>query len=64
MGQGMMGEEEIEATAQRVLENQDEARRLYEQLYSVKLRDFYLRTAKIKERETSYDDFVKLAEKR
>lgn len=64
MGQGMMGEEEIEATAQRVLENQDEARRLYEQLYSVKLRDFYLNTAKIKEREISYDDFVKLAEKR
>ncbi|MEQ8909049.1 MAG: trigger factor [Vicingaceae bacterium] len=63
MGQNMMGEEEIEATAKRVLENQDEARRLYEQLYSAKLRKFYLEKAKIKEKDISYDDLVKLAEK-
>lgn len=64
MSQDIMGEEELEDTAKRVLQNQDEARRLYEQLYSVKLRDFYQKTAKIKEKEISYDDFVKLAEKR
>lgn len=64
MGQNIMGDDELEDTAKRVLQNQDEARRLYEQLYSVKLRDFYQKTAKIKEKEISYDEFVKLAEKR
>jgi trigger factor len=64
MGQNMMDEQELEDTAKRVLENQDEARRLYEQLYSAKLREFYNQTAKIKEREISYDDFVKLAEQK
>lgn len=64
MGQGMMDEQEMEETANRVLENQDESRRLYEQLYQAKLREFYNNTAKIKEKEISYDDFVKLAEKK
>lgn len=64
MGQNMMDEAEMEDTANRVLQNQDEARRLYEQLYQLKLRDFYKNTVKIKEKEVSYDDFVKLAEKK
>jgi trigger factor len=64
MGQGMMDETEMEETANRVLENQDEARKLYEQLYALKLRDYYNKTVKIKEKEISYDDFVKLAEKK
>ncbi|KAA3645984.1 MAG: hypothetical protein DWP98_10615 [Bacteroidetes bacterium] len=64
MGQSMMDEAELEETANRVLENQEEARRLYEQLYQLKLRDFYNKTVKIKEKEISYDDFVKLAEKK
>lgn len=64
MGQNMMDEKELEDTANRVLENQDEARRLYEQLYSAKLKEFYKQTVKIKEREISYDDFIKLAEKK
>lgn len=64
MGQGMMSDEEMEETANRVLQNQDESRRLYEQLYQAKLREFYNKTAKIKEKEISYDDFVKLAEKK
>ena len=64
MGGNMMEEAEMEETANRVLENQDEARRLYEQLYATKLRAFYNETAKVKEKEVSYDDFVKLAEKK
>ncbi len=64
MGQNMMDEEGLEDTAKRVLENQDESRKLYEQLYQVKLRSFYKETVKLKEREISYDDFVKLAEKK
>lgn len=64
MGQNLMPEEELEETANRVLQNQDESRRLYEQLYQLKLRDLYNKTVKIKEKEISYDDFVKLAEKK
>ena len=64
MGGNMMDDAEMEETANSVLENQDEAKRLYEQLYAEKLRTFYNSTAKIKEKEVSYDDFVKLAEKK
>jgi trigger factor len=64
MGGNMMEDAEMEETANRVLENQDEAKRLYEQMYAAKLRGFYNETAKIKEKEVSYDDFVKLAEKK
>ena len=64
MGQNMMDETELEDTANRVLENQEESRRLYEQLYQLKLRDFYNKTVKVKQKEISYDDFVKLAEKK
>ncbi len=64
MGGNMMEDAEMEETANRVLENQEEAKRLYEQLYATKLREFYNATAKIKEKEVSYDDFVKLAEKK
>ena len=64
MGSNMMDDKEMEETAHRVLENQDESRKLYEQLYAGKLREFYNTTAKVKEKEISYDDFVKLAEKK
>ena len=64
MGGNMMEDAEMEETANRVLENQEEAKRLYEQLYATKLRTFYNDTAKIREKEVSYDDFVKLAEKK
>jgi len=64
MGQNMMDENELEDTAKRVLENQDEARRLYDQLYQLKMRDLYKEKVKVKEKEISYDEFLKLAEKK
>lgn len=64
MGQGLMEEEEMTETANRVLQNQEEAKRIYEQLYQLKLRDLYNSTVKVKEKEISYDDFVKLAQKK
>lgn len=64
MGQNVMEEAELEETANRVLQNQDESRRLFEQLYQQKLRAFYNDTVKIKEKEISYDEFLKLAEKK
>jgi trigger factor len=63
MGQ-IMDDTELEDTAKRVLQNEEEARRVYDQVYSSKLRKLYNDTVKIKERNISYDDFVKLAEKR
>jgi trigger factor len=62
MGQNFMDDAELTDTANRVLQNQDEARQIYEQLYQQKLIELYNNNFKIKEKSVSYDEFVKLAE--
>ncbi len=62
MGQNFMDDTELTETANRVLQNQDEARQLYEQLYQQKLIALYNEKFNIKEKAVSYDEFVKLAE--
>lgn len=52
-------EKEIEDIVARVLSNQDEVKRLSEQLTSKKLLDFYKENAKLKTKELSYEAFVK-----
>ena len=52
-------EKELEDIANRVLGNQDEAKRLQDQLVSKKLLDFYKEAITFKEKEVSYDTFVK-----
>lgn len=52
-------QKELEDIANRVLSNQDEAKRLQEQLTSKKLLDFYKETITFKEKEVTYDAFVK-----
>ncbi|MFC4218699.1 trigger factor [Flagellimonas marina] len=54
-------EEELESIAGRVLGNQDEVKRLSEQLMSQKLLDLYKEKANLKVKEVTYDDFVKEA---
>ncbi|MEW2920099.1 trigger factor [Muricauda sp. ANG21] len=54
-------EEELENIAGRVLGNQDEVKRLSEQLMSQKLLDLYKEKANLKVKEVTYDDFVKEA---
>jgi trigger factor len=54
-------EEELENIAVRVLSNQDEVKRLSEQLMSQKLLDLYKEKANLKVKEVSYDDFIKEA---
>lgn len=54
-------EEELEGIAARVLGNQDEVKRLSEQLMSQKLLDLYKEKANLKVKEVSYDDFIKEA---
>jgi len=52
-------EEELDSIAERVLGNQDEVKRLSEQLMSQKLLTLYKEKANLKSKEVSYDNFVK-----
>jgi len=52
-------EKELDDIAQRVLSNQDEAKRLQEQLVSQKLLNFYKEKITFKTKEVNYEEFVK-----
>ncbi len=58
-GQMNPSDEELDGIAARVLSNQDEARRISEQLISQKLLEVYKEKANIKVKELSYENFVK-----
>jgi len=48
-------------TAMNVMKNEEEYRKIYEDLYFHKMMGFYKKTLKLKDKSVSYDDFVKLA---
>ncbi|NVK52718.1 MAG: trigger factor [Flavobacteriaceae bacterium] len=52
-------EKELDDIAGRILSNQDEAKRLQEQLISHKLLTFYKENITFKTKEVSYEDFIK-----
>ncbi|MGB7395353.1 MAG: trigger factor [Pricia sp.] len=52
-------EEELDGIAARVLGNEEEAKRLSEQLMSQKLLNLYKDKANLKTKEVSYDNFIK-----
>ena len=52
-------DEDLEPIVMRVLSNQDEVKRLSEQLMSKKLLDLYKEKANLKVKEVTYDNFVK-----
>jgi trigger factor len=54
-------DEELEKYAANMLQNQDEVRKIFEGLYEDKVIAKCKEEMKIKEKEISYDDFVKLA---
>jgi trigger factor len=58
-GQMNPEEKDLDDIVQRVLGNQDEAKRLQEQLVSKKLLDFYKDKMTFKVKEVNYDKFVK-----
>ncbi|WP_299113613.1 trigger factor [uncultured Winogradskyella sp.] len=58
-GQMNPSEKELEDIAARILSNQDEVKRLSEQLMSQKLLELYKTEANLKTKEITYDDFVK-----
>lgn len=58
-GQMNPSDKELDDIAARVLSNQDEARRISEQLVSQKLLTVYKEKANLKTKELSYENFVK-----
>ena len=58
-GQMNPTEKELEDIAARILSNQDEVKRLSEQLMSQKLLSLYKTEANLKVKDITYDDFVK-----
>lgn len=58
-GQMDPAEKELDDIAARVLSNQDEVKRLSEQLLNEKLLTFYKANIKLEEKEVTYEDFVK-----
>jgi trigger factor len=58
-GQKDPAEKELDDIASRVLSNQDEVKRLSEQLLNEKLLTFYKANIKLEEKEVTYEDFVK-----
>ncbi len=58
-GQTDPSEKDLDDIAARVLSNQDEVKRLSEQLMNEKLLGFYKENIKLKEKEVTYEDFVK-----
>lgn len=58
-GQTDPSEKELDDIAARVLSNQEEVKRLSEQLMNEKLLKFYKNNIKFEEKEVTYEDFVK-----
>ena len=58
-GQMNPSDKELEDIAARVLGNQDEVKRMTEQLMNERLLGFFKENVKLKEKEMSYEDFVK-----
>jgi trigger factor len=54
-------EEEVDQIVARIMQNQEEVKRMSEQLQNEKMLNFFKETAKLKEKEVSYEDFIKEA---
>ena len=58
-GQMDPSQKELDDIAARILSNQDEVKRLSEQLMNEKLLEFYKENMKFDEKEVTYEEFVK-----
>ncbi len=56
-------DKELTMSAMQVLQNKEEANRVYDMLAEQKLTDYFKSTVKLNEKEVSYDDFVEMASK-
>ncbi len=62
-GQSNPEDSELDGIVQRVLGNQDEVKRISEQLISQKLLAFYKENAKLKDEEVTFEEFIEKAYK-
>jgi len=60
-GQADIDESIVDDSVNRVLQNQEEARKIYEQLQNQKLLGMFKDTLKLKTKAVNFDEFVKLA---
>ena len=60
-GQAGLPDEELEGVVARIMSNQDEARKLSEQLMSKKLLEFYKSNLLLKKKKLTFDAFIKEA---
>ncbi len=60
-GQMNPTDEEVDGIVARIMSNQDEVRRMSEQLGTNKMLDFYKENAKLKTKEVNYETFIKEA---
>ncbi|MFK5893809.1 MAG: trigger factor [Pseudomonadota bacterium] len=58
-GQANPSDEELDSIAARIMSNEEEVKRLSEQLNSQKLLEFFKENAKLKTKEITYDKFIK-----
>ncbi|MBP2832469.1 trigger factor [Aquimarina sp. U1-2] len=58
-GQNSPEDKELDDIAARILSNQEEVKRMSEQLMSQKLLNYYKENAKLKTKEVSFDEFIK-----
>jgi trigger factor len=61
MGLPTDDDKDLTETANRVLQNQEEARNIYMMLYDKKMIDLFKTTLKVNQKEISYEDFIKVA---
>jgi trigger factor len=59
-GQQVMDDEMLKGIAENALKNEEEARRLNDQVYNAKLLSYYKENFKVEEKEVTYDEFIKL----
>ena len=62
-GRKDVSDQELDDIAERILGNQDEIKRISDQLMSKKMTDLFREEANLKIKKVSYEDFVKQAYK-
>jgi trigger factor len=61
MGLPSDDDKDLTETANRVLQNQEEARNIYMMMYDMKMMELFKNTFKLNKKEISYEDFAKIA---
>lgn len=59
-GQQVMDDEMLKGIAENALKNEEEVRRISDQVYNAKLLTHYKESFKVEEKEVTYDQFIKL----